>query len=141
MEMLPATWQDIEHILAHLCDANREEYEAVGFPSMRFNTRLIQFCFNGDTRCLWFDNRPQAFIAIGVEQGVRGTWLGMTEACLTRGAGPIKIGRKYMAEQVAKYGRIHSIITSTHPQIVKWMRLLGAELVGEVDGNKVFEFS
>lgn len=139
MEMRVATWADVESVLDRLCDANREEYARVGFPSEVFNLRLLRFMLDADTHCLWFDDRPQAFIAIS--KGKPTTWLGLTAECMNRGAGPIKIGRAHMRQMVERVGPIHSLITSPHQRIVKWMHLLGAELVEEKDIVRVFRFA
>jgi hypothetical protein len=40
-----------------------------------------------------------------------------------------------------RIGPITSFLTSTHPRIVKWMALLGFEMIEERPGVKVFRYA
>jgi hypothetical protein len=142
MEMRPAIWRDIESVVARLSDQHRTEYEKLGYPGQDFWLRLRAFVGRGETSCLWFDDLPQAFISIARDDdGLPVTWLCVTKATFERGADPIRIGRRFMADAVARHGPIVSYLTSEHPQIVRWMKLFGARLVAKDDVLKVFVFS
>lgn len=141
MDFRPATWSDVESVLARISDANRIEYERIGFPDPTFYLRLIGFMMAGETQCLWFDDKPHAFLAIAQQNGLNTTWLGVTEECLRRGAGPIKAARKYLRATADRVGPITSFLTSTHPRIGKWMALLGFEMIEERPGVKVFRYA
>lgn len=140
MEMRVATWADVESVLARISDANRAEYEKIGFPGETFNLRLVRFMMAGEAHCLWFDGQPQAFIAVAETAGVTTTWLGATQACFDAGIGPIRVGRKHMRAVADRRGPVTSFVTAGHPRIVKWMRLLGFDQIGEMHGAKVFRY-
>lgn len=138
MDLRPATWADVESVLARLSEANRVEYSAIGFPGQTFNLRLLKFLMAGETRCIWFDDQPQAFIAIAPQNNVLTTWVGVTDACLQRGHRPIRLARDHLRDTVARQGPITSFLTSSHPNIRKWMELLGFALVEETPTFKVY---
>ncbi len=140
MEMRVADWSDIESVLSRLSDQHRVEYEHMGYPGSGFMTKLVRFLAKGETQALWFDGQPQAFISIAPDNGLVTTWLGLTGECFAKGIGPIRIGRKYMQDAVQRHGAIVSLLTSPHPKIVQWMRLLGAELKADDGQMKLFIF-
>lgn len=141
IEWHPAKWQHIEAVLADLSDQHEMEYRKLGYPSEDFMARFASFLTRGETRCMWFNSRPQCFISIAEECGVPTTWLGLTKDCINGGAGPIRAGRKYIKEAAKRHGVIVSYITSEHPQITRWMTLLGAELKADDGRVKLFAFN
>lgn len=137
MDLRVAMWADIESILDRISDQHRAEYERIGFPGEAFNLRLLHFMMAGDTHCIWFDGKPQCFMAVAPQGGVVTTWVGVTKECFDKGIGPLRLGRKHMADAAAKFGPITSFVNSGHPKVSQWMKLLGAKHVGE----NVFSFS
>jgi hypothetical protein len=145
IDFRPATWSDVESVLARISDANRVEYERIRVPvplrstSSGLDPRTIMMA--GETQCLWFDDKPHAFISVAQQGGLNTTWLGVTDECLRRGAGPIKAARKYLRATADRVGPITSFLTSMHPRIVKWMALMGFEMIEERPGVKVFRYA
>lgn len=141
MEWRIATWTDVESVLARLSEQHRVEFGKLGFPGPTFDLRLINFMLHGDAHCLWFDERPQAFLAIAKQNGIVTTWLGVTGEAFDKGAGPIKAGRKKLREAADRLGPITSFITSDHPKVDQWMRLFGFRRGADLGAVKTFVFA
>ncbi|MER9685912.1 hypothetical protein [Mesorhizobium sp. M0139] len=137
MDLRVAMWADIESILDRISDQHRAEYEKIGFPSEGFNLRLLHFMMAGDTHCIWFDGKPQCFMSVAPVGDVVTTWVGVTKECFDKGIGPLRLGRRHMADAVRRRGKITSYVASEHPKVAQWMKLLGAR---QIDAT-VFEFA
>lgn len=140
MEWRVATWADVESVLDRLSDQHRAEFETLGFPGETFNLRLLHFLLAGEGHCLWFDDRPQAFLAIAEQSGIVTTWLGVTKEAFAKGAGPIKAGRQKLRDAADRLGPITSFITSAHPKVDQWMKLFGFERKTDLGTVKTFVF-
>lgn len=136
----PARWQDIESILERLSEQHQVEYRKIGYPGPDFTTRLWHFFLRGETACIWHDGKPQCFISIAHDNGVPVTWVGVTRECFDKGIGPLRAGRDYMREAVKRHGPIVSLLSSQHPKVTQWMKLLGAELKADDGALKLFVF-
>lgn len=136
MDLRVALWADIESILDRISDQHRAEYEKIGFPSDGFYLRLLHFMMAGETHCLWFDDKPQFFVAISPQGDLLTTWVGFTKECFERGIGPLRLGRQHMADATKRLGKITSFVGSEHPKVGQWMKLAGAKQIGD----KVYVF-
>lgn len=140
MEWRVAMWSDIESVLDRLSDQHRAEFAPLGFPGDIFGLRLLKFMMVGECHCLWFDDKPQAFLAIAPQGDVVTTWLGVTKEAFDKGPAPIKAGRKKLREAADRLGPITSFITSQHPKVDQWMKLFGFKRVNDSAGCKIFVF-
>lgn len=137
MEARPVVaWSDVENVLDRLSDQHREEYAKAGWPSTEFMARMARFMSLARTECLWFDDAPQAVLAIKRGDPLPCTWLAVTREFFQRPAAT-KFARRYMADAVRTFGPILSVVGSGHPDAAKWMRVLGAK---QIDKN-IFLFS
>jgi len=131
MEARVATWTDVESVLDRLSEQHRVEYEALGWPSEEFLARMARYMAEADTKCLWFDGKPQAVLAIKPGAPLPTTWLAVTKEFYGKGMGPTRFARRYMQQAVQRHGPILSVIGSGHPQAAKWMKVLGYQQIGE----------
>lgn len=128
MEVRIAKWADVESVLARLSDQHRREYEKTGYPNPAFMRRMAAFMATGDTKMLWFDDKPQAILSICYNV----TWLACTKEFFEKGLASTRAARRYMKDAVKRHGPIKSYVGSDHPQTAKWMKAIGFE---QVDGN------
>lgn len=96
----------------------------------------------GDTQALWFDNMPQAILSINntLEHGPV-TWLAVTKEFFEAGLSSLRAARIYMQGAVKRHGEITSFVGSEHPDVVRWMTLIGFKHVGDSNGVKIFRFA
>lgn len=136
-----ATWADVESVLDRLSDQHRAEYAKLGVPDDILKMRMIHFMMGGETKALWFDGLPQAILAISPtpEHGPV-TWLAVTREYFEKGLPALRAAKVYMKEAVKRHGTITSFIGSEHPDVTRWLTLIGFELVGEKPGLKVFRY-
>jgi len=140
MEVRIAIWDDVESVLDRLSDQHRAEYAKAGFPGEGFMTAMAHFMTFADTRCLWFDGKPQAVLAISEDTEVPITWLACTKEFFENGLAATRAARRYMQGAVTRHGTVVSYVASEHPKAIKWMKTIGFTHLGQEQGVEVFEY-
>lgn len=136
-----ATWADIETVLANLSDQNTAEYEAVGLHGDDLRAKMCRFMLQGETECAWFDGAPQSVFCV-VQTPVFGavTWFLATKAYFAAGPRAVIAGRKQIRAARQRHGPITSFVTSAHPDVDRWLRVLGFVLSEPVDDTPRYIF-
>lgn len=131
MDIRIAKWADVESVLDRLSDQHRAEYAKLGYPRPEFMARMAAYMAQADTKVLWFDDKPQAVLAIKLGDPLPTTWLAVTKEFFENGTASTRAARRYMQDAAMRHGTILSIIGSGHPQAAKWMKVIGFKQIHE----------
>lgn len=134
-----ATLADAENVLSRLCDQNRAEAAQMGYSDSVLALKLAAFMLRGESYALWFDGQPQFILSIADEPNIGPcTWFIASKEFFNKGMRAPKWSRQFLKELAFNHGDLITISASGHPDVERWMRILGYEHIAEEGAMKIF---
>jgi len=111
--------------MADLSAQTRDEARAAGIPVEDLPGRLRAFAFQNVVHSFFFDGVPAALFAVRrIDEG-GDTFLIAANGFFERSVRHRHLLRRHMEGLFEYYGAIHTVTHSNHPNMGRWLKLLG----------------
>lgn len=114
----PATWADVETILANIADQCKPDYPDGLTDAVKH--KMAAFMVAGEACVASFEGRPQFILALKDHW----TWFVATKEYFANGVSALRFSRRVMRSVVARFGVVFSFVRGD-PEVERWMEFLG----------------
>lgn len=140
MRERPATDADLVYVLERLCAAHRAEHKAMGLDYGTALARARGFLRRGHS--VTFDLRGEPACVFGAfpDSGVHTTWMLATEPYFSSYLVASLTAKRHLQRLVRQVGPLFTSTLSPHPEVGRWLTVLGYRKVAEDGALQVFAY-
>jgi hypothetical protein len=122
--------EHIHEVLADLSDQTQAELAANGWGEEELLPRFLRFMMSATMAqgYAFLDDRDEvlAVLAVAEHEGVATTFLVAATGFFEHSVKNARAYRQFMAWMGKKFGAVYTYSKSPHPEVGRWMKLLGA---------------
>lgn len=141
MKTRDTTEADLAYVLERLCPMHRAEHAALGFDHETALAKARFFLSRGHSVTVEIDGQPACVFGAFPDLGVNTTWMIATDAYFGAGVPAILHARRYLRNLVKHIGPLLTSTLSPHPDVGRWLELIGYRKEAQEGDLQIFSYT